>query len=312
MRRLRFWLGLPLIVVCHLAWADTAADLLARAAHAARTLDYSGIYLYRDGDHIQVMSIAHRVDGKTDKVKVDVLDGPHREFLQLGNQVLCRLENGPPIRLENSALRRFFPSLLPADPSKLFAYYQPVLGSVSSVAGRPCQEVRLVPKDAYRYTHVLWLDDATGLPLKARVLDNEGKVIAFYVFSQISIGAPPPENIFHFDAPPGSLPAAVLPETFSPGRWVMHAPPGYHEVLKTRRPLPGRSTPVNHIIFTDGLSAVSLFIEPASARDGGASGLSQDSSVKVYSRRYQAYRVTAMGEVPAATLIDLANSVELK
>ena len=69
---------------------------------------------------------------------------------------------------------------------------------------------------------------------------------------------------------------------------------------------------MNHIIFTDGLSTVSLFIEPASARDGGISGLSQDGSVKVYSRRYQAYRVTAMGEVPAATLIDLANSVELK
>lgn len=312
MGRLRFWLGLQLLLLCHLAWADSAADLLTRAARAARQLDYSGIYVYHNGDRIEVMSIAHRVDGKTDKIKVDVLDGPHREFLQLGNEVLCRLQNGPPIRLENTALRRFFPSLLPADPSKLFAYYQPVLGGASSVAGRSCHEVKLVPKDAYRYTHVLWLDDATGLPLKARVLDDEGRVLTFYVFSQLNIGTPPAESVFRFDAALAGAPAAVLPETFSPGHWSIHPPPGYYEVLKTRRPLPGRSTPVNHIIFTDGLSTVSLFIEAAGARDAGMNGLSQDGPVKVYSRRYQAYRITAMGEVPAATLIDLANSVETK
>jgi sigma-E factor negative regulatory protein RseB len=71
--------------------------------------------------------------------------------------------------------------------------------------------------------------------------------------------------------------------------------------------LRGKRSPVAHIVYSDGLVAVSVFVEPASGVH--PVGLLQQGGVNVFVRDADGYVVTALGEAPAATIRQIANSV---
>ena len=171
------WLAVgfaALMLLSGTARADAALDWLNRAAAAAKQQNYSGVYVYHHGEHVEVLRVLHRTDATGELEKVEVLDGTPRKFLRVNNDVYCHLPDGKNVRLERNALRRFFPALLPAQPAGLLEYYEAKLGGAERVAGRPCQVVMLEPRDGYRYSYNLWLDKQTGLPLKSRVVNDNG------------------------------------------------------------------------------------------------------------------------------------------
>ena len=83
--------------------------------------------------------------------------------------------------------------------------------------------------------------------------------------------------------------------------------PGFSRVAEGYRALRGKRSPVAHIVYSDGLVAVSVFVEPASGVH--PVGLLQQGGVNVFVRDADGYVVTALGEAPAATIRQIANSV---
>ena len=181
------------------ARADASLDWLNRAANAAKQLNYSGVYVYHHGEHVEVLRVLHLSDARGEQEKVEVLDGTPRQFLRINNDVYCHLPDGKHVRLERNAPRRFFPALLPAQPAQLLDYYDVKLGGGERVAGRACQVVMLEPRDGYRYAFNLWLDKQTGLPLKSRIVNENGGVVSMFVFSEIQIGKAPDAEQFRND-----------------------------------------------------------------------------------------------------------------
>jgi sigma-E factor negative regulatory protein RseB len=86
--------------------------------------------------------------------------------------------------------------------------------------------------------------------------------------------------------------------------------PGFHKLTELKRRL-GESRPVGQMVYSDGLAAVSVFIEPQ-AGVPAAPTLSYQGAVNIYTRSSGAYVVTVLGEAPAATLMHIANSLEQK
>jgi sigma-E factor negative regulatory protein RseB len=72
--------------------------------------------------------------------------------------------------------------------------------------------------------------------------------------------------------------------------------------------LPGRTEPVAHIVYTDGLVAVSVFVE-AMPGTPQVLGLSQQGAINVYKRQLDEFLVTVLGETPGVTVRQIANSV---
>ena len=64
---------------------------------------------------------------------------------------------------------------------------------------------------------------------------------------------------------------------------------------------------VTHIMFSDGLADVSVFIAPASGEL--AEGASTIGGSNSYSATVDGHEVTAIGEVPAATVRQIATSM---
>ena len=284
--------------------SNSAADWLNRAATAAKKQNYSGTYVYHHGEHVEVLRVQHRADSGGEQEKVDILDGTSRQFLRINNDVYCHLPDGKHVQLEHNALRRFFPSLLPARPAGLLDFYDAKLGGTERVAGRPCQVVTLSPRDGYRYTYNLWLDKDTGLPLKARIVNDNGSAISMLVFSEIQIGKAPDirKDISRkiVEKVPAGKPAV--------NEWNVTPPPGYRQVQAAVRSLPGKRAPVTHMVFSDGLSVLSMFVEPEDPQVQSLHGLSAEGAIGIYAREVDGYIVTTLGEVPNLALIETGNS----
>jgi len=300
-----------LLLLSGMARADATLDWLNRATAAAKQQNYSGIYVYHHGEHVEVLRVLHRIDAKGEQEKVEVLDGSPRQFLRINNDVYCHLPDGKHVRLERNAPRRFFPALLPAQPASLLAYYDAKLGGNERVAGRPCQVMLLEPRDGYRYAYTLWLDRQTGLPLKSHIVNSNGNVVSMFVFSEIQIGKAPDAQLFHNDLTGKSIQYASLEQSAS-AAWNVTPPPGFELVQEAVRALPGKQTPVTHLVFSDGLSVLSMFVEPVNPQMQHMHGLSAEGAIGVYAREVDGYAVTTLGEVPGSALIETGNSVKKK
>lgn len=298
-----------LLLLSGAARADAALDWLNRAAAAAKQQNYSGVYVYHHGEHVEVLRVLHRTHGKGELEKVEVMDGTPRQFLRINNDVYCHLPDGKNVRLERNAPRRFFPALLPSQPARLLDYYEVSLGGSERVAGRHCQVVILAPRDGYRYGYNLWLDKQTGLPLKSRIVNDHGSVVSMFVFSEIQIGKAPDASLFRNDLAGKQIQRASLDKPAGIA-WSVAPPPGYEQVQDAVRVLPGKEAPVVHLVFSDGLSVLSMFVEPVDPQVQRLQGLSAEGAIGVYAREVDGYTVTTLGEVPNTALIETGNSVK--
>ncbi len=300
-----------LMLLSGVARADAPLDWLNRAAMAAKQQNYSGVYVYHHGEHIEVLRVMHRTHAKGEMEKVEVIDGTPRQFLRINNDVYCHLPDGKHVRLERNAPRRFFPALLPDQPARLLDYYEAKLGGIERVAGRPCQVVTLEPRDGYRYAYDLWLDRETGLPLKSRVVNDNGGLVSMYVFSEVQIGKAPDAQLFRNDLAGKQIQKASLDQPAEVA-WSVTPPPGFEQVQDAVRTLPGKQAPVTHLVFSDGLSVLSMFVEPADPQLQRLQGLSAEGAIGIYARDVDGYTVTTLGEVPNMALIETGNSVQRK
>jgi len=305
-----YWVGGLFFFSVQNVLADEAVDWLSRAAVAAKQLNYSGVYVYHHGEHMEVMRVSHRKDATGEQEKTEVLDDQPRQFLRVDKDVYCQLSDGKTVRMEKNTTRRFFPALLPQDPEDLQRYYNIKLGNIERVAGMTCQIVTLEPRDGYRHGYQLWLDKRTGLPLKSRIVNRNGGVVSMFVFSEIQIGRVLDAQIFRQDLIGKKIIMASI-EQAPLTTWEVTPPPGYVRVLEATRPLIGRKLPVTHWIFSDGLSVMSVFIEPG-GHSGNTPGLSAEGAMGVYTRQYDGQKITTLGEVPNSALIETGNSVRKK
>ena len=95
-------------------------------------------------------------------------------------------------------------------------------------------------------------------------------------------------------------------------RWeVTRLPSGFRMEEHDQHPMPHAPRPVDHLVFSDGLAMVSVFIEKLDGKEahGAWSGASRMGAVNAFGRHYEGYEVTVVGEVPAATVRQIGESL---
>ena len=294
--------------------AEDAADWLQRAATAARQQTYAGTLVYQHAGRNETSRLLHMVDEKGEHEKLVNLDGPAREVIRNNEQVRCYYPDAKIIRVEPRTYRNVFPSLLPQQLDTLAGYYFFRKAEIARIAGVETQAVLFEPKDGMRYGHKLWADMTTGLLLKAQLLNERNVPIEQFAFTDIQIGvkierdsvrptySPPPTDWQMRE----SLASDVVQQ--DTGWTVKELPPGFSKVVEGYRTLRGKVGPVVHIVYTDGLVAVSVFVEPM-PQTPQPIGLSQQGGINVYSRQLDDRLVTVLGETPGTTVRQIAYSV---
>lgn len=292
------WLAL---IVVTPVWAasplppEEAAAWLQRMADASRQLPYEGVFVFGQGDRMHSMQVMNRPSGKGKDSRLVVLDGQQREVRCSRNASISAQGSGPGMRFERRLGNRHFPDLLPEDAAALAEWYSVKLGDEARVGGLNCRKVELVPKDRFRWGYVLCADSKTYLPLQAVMVNESGQPLLQYVFAEVRIGM-------------SARPAAPIATMMTPVEevrpvqadaiQVKQLPPGYTRVAAMKRTLPRHAAEVEHWVFSDGLTHVSMFIEPALKPVGSLKGASPRGMMNLLTRQVGGYQITVVGDAP--------------
>ena len=297
---------------------DEALEILQRIADAARQLNYVGTFVYQHADKFETSRIVHYVDASGEYEKLETLDGPRREVIRNNDEVLCYYPDAKIVRSEKRVARRTFPALLPERLHALTEFYSIRKADSERIAGYDSQALVLEPKDGLRYGHKLWADSETGLLLKARMLNEGNRVVEQFTFTELRIGSgvtremvAPSYNVRFPEWRMDRFAHNKLPNVES-GWTVAQFPAGFRKIMEMRRSKQGSSVPVTHLVYSDGLAAVSIFIEPLATRSKIHEGLSQQGAINIYIRTVEDQVVTVLGEAPATTVMQIANSVSFR
>ena len=306
-------LGIATLAAASAAIADDAVAWLARAAAAARQQNYAGTVMYQHGGYVEMSRLVHLNDVGEELEKLVNLDGPAREVIRSRGEVRCYYPDAKIVRIEPRTFRNAFPSLSPQQQKALADFYDFRMAERGRVAGLETQAWVFEPKDGLRYGHKFWADAASGLLIKARIVDDRNEVIEQFAFTEISIGVKIDRDMVKPSwpvTPPDwqvrqSGPGEV--EMKDTGWTVTRIPPGFIKIVEGFRRLRGMRQ-VAHLVYSDGLVAVSVFIEPVGAA-AHPIGLAKQGGINVYIRQLDENMVTVLGEVPAATVSQFAHSV---
>ena len=80
--------------------------------------------------------------------------------------------------------------------------------------------------------------------------------------------------------------------------------------MKRHHKMTMSAMPVEHFMYSDGLSSVSIFVEKQMKNSKNLLGSSTMGAVNAYGRAIGEYHVTVVGEVPHATVKMIGNSVK--
>lgn len=313
---MRVWLGLcGFLLAANVCAAEGASrlDWLKTAAFAGHQTDYSGVFVYQYGNHVETSRISHVVETDSEYEKLESLDGPKREIIRHHGQVWC-YRNHKMVQIDSRSGQGRFPLLLPDQLSALSENYQVKEAGVERVAGYNTQVALYQPRDNLRYSHKIWIHTDSGLLLKSAVLNEKNQVVEQYAFTELKIGAEVDRSwIASSAALPGlaaGKPALNKAAPIVNSGWVVDAlPNGFKKTMEILRPMHGKHAPVTQLVFSDGLSAISVFIEPADADEDDSEGLTSRGAVNVYHKVVDKHLYNVVGEVPAKAVMQVLDSI---
>ncbi|MEO8342420.1 MAG: MucB/RseB C-terminal domain-containing protein [Gallionella sp.] len=286
-------------------------DWLEIVAFAGHQTDYSGVFVYQYDNRVETSHIIHVAAANGEYEKLESLDGPQREIIRHAGQVWNFSNNRKTVQVD-SQQGRSFPSLLPEQLSALSENYQAKLLGVERVAGYNVQAILFQPKDNSRYIHKIWVHTDSGLLLKAAVLGDKNKLVEQYAFTQVQIGGKIDRSwVKEFDSVGAHNKPEIARDIASThsGWTVDTLPSGFKKTLEILRPMRGKDKLVTQMVYCDGLSAISIFIEPNDSDQDDVAGLSSRGAVNLYHKVVDRNLITVVGEVPARTVMQVLDSV---
>ena len=295
---------------------------LMRIHEAAGRRNFQGTFVVSTGGSVSSARIAHFCDGRNQFERIETMDGQLRRIFRHNDVVHTLWPQRHLALVEQRDLMSSFPALLQGGDERIADAYEVRPLGVERVAGHEADVLGIKPRDALRFGYKLWADKATGLLLRAEVLDERDQVLESSAFSELTIGVKTqPESVLQ---PMSRLDGyKVLHPTLVPTRlenegWTLRPPAsGFRQVSCVRRPLDetadaGATPQVLQSIYSDGLTYVSVFIEPFDAERHLRPMQTSSGATQTMMRRLGDSWITLVGDVPMATLRLFAGALEHK
>jgi len=307
--------GTVLAVPVALAAGGDPHEWLDRMTSAVETTNYEGTVIRISGGKAEALKVLHTVSDGVIREKVIAQEGDGLEIIRNGNEVHCILPERKSVLVEAWNDQSTLFSTLPSSDIRFGSEYDVAIVREERVAGHKTVLIAIRPHDEFRFGHRIWLDLGSGFPLQTQLIDAEGRALEQVKFAEITLNkeilasdlAPSYsiENFKWYNQPRRK----VTPVIESP--WEFEdLPAGFRVISTNEEVLPGSEEKISHILFSDGLANVSVFI---AAHEG--KNFAETSNVggsNSFSTVLGGFRVTAVGEVPPATVERFAKSTRLR
>ena len=327
------------------SWAQSAADAPAQAREvrtwllriheAASHRNFQGTFVVSGGGTVSSAHIAHYCEGPNQFERSEALDGQARNVYRQNETVTTLWPATKVAMIEQRDSLAQFPALLQAGDDHIADFYEVHPQGAERVAGRDANVLVVKPRDSLRYGYRLWADQASGLLLRADVMGAHDEVLESSAFSEVQINVKPqPESVTHamkrLDGYRIVRPS-MTPTRLEAEGWTMReAVPGFTPVSCVKRPMASgdelasgavadaakdaaaqaAAPQVLQTIYSDGLTYVSVFIEPFDPKRHTRQMMASVGPTQTLMKQQGDWWITVLGDVPPATLRLFAKGLE--
>ena len=286
-------------------------DWLNHMGAAVQSTSYEGTVIRMQDGTAEALKVVHTVKDGVIMEKVVAQEGNGLEIIRKGNEVHCILPDRKSVLVEEWDDQSTLFSTLPTSDIRIGSEYDVAIVRKERVAGREAILLAIRPHDGFRYGHRIWLDTETSFPLQTQLV-SDGTAIEQVKFADITLNheihasALEPsystENFTWLRQPSGHNGSHIETSWNSD-----QLPSGFRVVATHEETMADVDEMVTHILFSDGLANVSVFIAANSgklvagrARVGGSNSFSVERGD---------FEITAIGEVPAITVEQIATTM---
>jgi sigma-E factor negative regulatory protein RseB len=292
--------------------------LLESMSRAMESQTYTGTFIYRHKDKVETLKILHRNrDGRISE-RLLTLSGKPREIIRADSVVTCIWPDSKLLMVDRGRTGSNFPGLVFQDLNRVVQNYAVQVGQQTErIAGRDCLIVDVQPKDKLRYGYRLWIDRDKHLLVRSDLLNEAQQPLEQVIFTELTT---------HDNLPDTAFEPELLSEGFQrkeingdgqvgnteskSNEWrVSQLPPGFVLQMHKQRVRKNGNIPVEHMVFSDGLASVSVFIEPA-VDDKSPKMDRRRGALNVHKKFIAGRKATIVGEVPQQTVELIAESIQ--
>jgi sigma-E factor negative regulatory protein RseB len=296
--------------------SDTPRQMLERMSVAMSQMTYQGTFVYVQGDIVETMRITHVADESGVREHLVAVSGPQREVIRDSSGVHWVMAEDQSVFEDAAFNRSFFPELLLDQHDQTERFYTMKRGGTARIAGHQARVLKIVPKDEFRYGYLLWLEEHSGLLLKWELIDSQRNVLAQLMYTDVKLGSEvnkselrPSSQMKKFKTVESRLPSGRGSHKSSPRWQSANLPPGF-ELTVHRSFVQQGVGDYEHLMYSDGLAAVSVYIESREKLESMPKTMKRRGTTHVFSHTADDRLVTVIGDVPAATVRMIGDGVE--
>ncbi len=327
----KFFAAISLCFLTSNSFADDLFDMLKRMSEADQNQNYQGTFILRKSDSLSALRVSHGVDSKGVWETLESLNGETSKVFRHNNRVISVFPDREIITVRETNNKQSLHQKLPDNLDQLAQFYLMKRLDDDRIANYQTLVVDLVPRDQYRYGYRYWVDKNNGMLLRCDLVGEDNKVVEQMMFTSLDYLSEVPAHAIElqqFEQIEQRLQDEAkveAPQAVEAGWKVGHLPKGFMLTQSTRRysqppsvddnkriadTLSDTSSPeLLHMVYSDGLASVSVFIEVNQGDGKHLQGESSMGAVNAFGNAVGDYFATVVGEVPAKTVQLMAQSM---
>ncbi|AGH80028.1 sigma E regulatory protein MucB/RseB [Psychromonas sp. CNPT3] len=289
--------------------AKTAIVYLQQMQQAYADKNYEILYFTNVQNKVESMQLLHGVIDGEELAYVRYLNGAIRETLQSSKQISYFEQGRQPYTLEARIDKSVFAQIAHFNYQAGLDSYDYIIVGKGRIAGKRALAIRLLSKDPYRYSYVIWLDIETSLPLRLDTLSSsnlileQAQVVSLYVTEDV--------NPWLIKVSQQRLPQLVhINVTQKKSLWKLNwLPPGFKVLKCDRHKLSSNESAfISYIMLSDGIVRISVYISPIK-EFMDKEKIIQHGAMLIYSSQQGAVEMTVIGEIPIASAQRIVKSM---
>jgi sigma-E factor negative regulatory protein RseB len=293
------------------AYASSVSDIVSGMSAADKRSNYIGTFVLRKSDKMMTMHVVHGVDERGIWESMESLNGEARKIVRHNNEVISIYPDRKLVTVSKMGDKPGLHPTLPQSLDKLANYYTINQLGEERIAGRETSVLNVQPKDDYRYGYKYWLDNETRVLLKCDLLDEKGEIVEQMMYTSFNNHSEVPPSAFSIPDLDGFTRQSLDRNSGKQadiGWRATNMPQGF---MLTQSTIRGTGDDESlHLMYSDGLASVSVFIEKGENSPHRLVGTSKMGALNAFGKEVNGAQITVMGEVPEATVAAIAESME--
>ena len=312
--------AIPLLLLSTNSFSGDLFDMLKRMSEADQDQNYQGTFILRKSDDLSTLRVTHGSDDNGVWESLEALNGEPRKVIRRNNKVVSIFPGRELVTIRDHAEKQSLHPQLPENLDQLELYYTINRLPDDRIANHQTLVIDLVPNDEFRYGYRYWVDKNTGMLLRCDLIAEDKRVVEQMMFTSLDYLPHSPVSSIdmnkfeHYKQQNLDEPVIDVQHSAT-SQWIVKAlPKGF---MLTQSMLRYSTPPVDgdtkkpdllHLVYSDGLASVSVFIEKNEDAVKHLHGASTMGAVNAYGNTVDDYSVTVVGEVPVITVQAMAQS----